>query len=371
MGLLNARYTDGRTAAEHRSEVRATADGLSFHAAGKNHIWPSSGLILIDMADGSPRLSHSGYPEARVVFESSALETLSTLYPSVMGRSQDGLRVDIRNFAKFGIATVGLIILVIISLPALSGLITTLIPLSYEKELGEETMVTLDALFDGAAEQCAEQPGLAALTKVSNRLIGGRGLRVPVDIRVVPVDIQNALALPGGTILIFNGLLQRAGSAEEVAGVLAHEIGHTQYRHGMQRLVQSHALSALVSVIAPGDLGGLAADFGAIIITQSYSRDAESEADDYAVDIMNEAGIRPDGMAEFFERFAKENASDQDDAPSVLQYLSSHPLSVERAKTIRARGTAEGTALSDDEWQSLKAICGVEPEDENDHADGD
>jgi Zn-dependent protease with chaperone function len=366
--LLNARFTDGKTAAEYRAEVRATTDGLSFNAAGQNHVWSTSGLILMDKAGGNPRLSHSGYPEARLVFEAAALGSLSTLYPSVMARSQDGLRVDIRNFAKFGIATVGLVVLVIISLPALSGLITTLIPLSYEKELGEETMVTLDALFDGAAEQCTEQPGLAALKKVSDRLIGGRDLRVPVDIRVVPVDIQNALALPGGTVLIFNGLLQKAESPEEVAGVLAHEIGHTQYRHGMQRLVQSHALSALVSVIAPGDLGGLAADFGAIVISQSYSRDAESEADDYAVDILNETGIRPDGMAEFFERFAREE-DDKDDAPSVLQYLSSHPLSVERAKTIRARGTADGIALSDTEWQSLRAICGNATDDENESPD--
>jgi Zn-dependent protease with chaperone function len=362
---LTARYTDGKTAAEHQTEVRASIDGISFTAGGKNNVWPASGLMLMDKASGNLRLSHAGYPEARLVFQASAMTQLQEVFPSVMARSQDSLGVDFRNFAKFGIATVGLIALIIISLPALSGLITTLVPLSYEKELGEETLSTLDALFEGAGESCTQPAGLAALTRMTNRLVDGRELRVPIDVRVVPVDLQNAVALPGGTILLFDGLLKKAQSPEEVAGVLAHEMGHTQYRHGMQRLVQSHALTAIVSIIAPGDLGGIAADFGAIIISQSYSRDAESEADDYAIDILNDAGIRPDGMAEFFERFAEKDKDSETTA--VLQYLSSHPLSIERAKNIRSRGTAEGAALNEKDWQALRAICGdrvADPEED-------
>lgn len=356
MDTLNARYTDGLVAAEYRTDVRVTPDGLMFSAAGKNHVWPAAGLMLMDKAGGNPRLSHSGYPEARLIFEASAKDQLAKAYPKVMSRSQDGFGVDIRNFAKFGIATVALVALVIISLPALSGLITTLIPLSYEKQLGEETLTTLDAIFEGAGKTCSEPAGQQALMKLTERLTGGRNLRVPIDVRVVPVDIQNAVALPGGTILLFDGLVRNAQSPEEVAGVLAHEMGHTQFRHGMQRLIQSHALTAVVSIIAPGDLGGIAADFGAIVISQSYSRDAESEADDYAIDILNAADIRPDGMAEFFERFAREE--DDADEVSVLQYLSSHPLSVERARNIRSRGTAEGAALDDQDWQDLRTICG-------------
>lgn len=362
METLVARYTDGKTAAEYQSEVRITADGLVFNAAGRNHVWSAAGLMLMDKAGGNPRLSHSGYPEARLVFDASAMGPLRAAFPSTMDRSQDGFGVDIRNFARFGIATVAVVALVIISLPALSGLVTTLIPLSYERELGDETLITLDAIFEGAGKTCSEPAGQQALAKLTDRLVGGRALRVPIEVRVVPVDIQNAVALPGGTILLFDGLVREAQSPEEVAGVLAHEMGHTQFRHGMQRLVQSHALTAIVSIIAPGDLGGIAADFGAIVISQSYSRDAESEADDYAIDVLNEAGIRPDGMAEFFERFARDD--EDPDEINVLQYLSSHPLSIDRAKNIRARGTAEGSALDAEDWEALRTICGPDSEEE-------
>jgi Zn-dependent protease with chaperone function len=351
---LTARYTDGVTAAERTVEVRISADGLAFDGGGRRHAWPAEGLEMIDRAGDQVRLGHRGHGEARLVFEGAAArERLDGVLPGLTRRSRDSLRMDLRNFAKIGGAVVVAAALIVISLPALTGLITTLIPLSVERELGEDTLETLGAIFKGADRRCDEPAGQAALAALTERLTSGGPLRVPVDVRVVPVDVVNALALPGGTVLIFDGLLQKAGNPEEVAGVIAHEIGHTQFRHGMQRFVQAYALSALLSIVAPSDIGALAGAFAELLIQQSYSRDAEREADAYAVDTLNRIGVSAEGMAGFFDRLSDR----EPDGGGAFAYLSSHPLSVERAETIREGATGDGRILDDDAWADLRSIC--------------
>ncbi|WP_416900338.1 MAG: M48 family metallopeptidase [Minwuia sp.] len=355
---LSARYTDGVTAREHRVQVQATADGLSFDADGKHHVWPVSGLLLVERVGGVPRMAHDSYGEARLVFDSVVADTeLKSLMPGVMAKSRDRLGLDLRRVAMIGGATIGVIALIFFSLPALTTLAVALVPLSYEKELGEETMGTLTAFFEKAGDRCEEPEGLAALEKMTAKLIDGRELRIPVDVRVAPVDIVNALALPGGTVIVFEELLKEAESAEEVAGVIAHEIGHAQYRHGMQRLLQGQAIDALISIVTPGEFGSIGRTAGTILVSQSYNRDAEREADGYAIETLNRIGVTAGGMAAFFER-APDHGDEGEDEAGAFRYLVSHPASGERAATIRAESQGEGRILTDAEWQALKGICG-------------
>ncbi|WP_417515139.1 M48 family metallopeptidase [Minwuia sp.] len=368
---LNARFSDGQTALEHRIEVRVSNTGLAFAAAGMNHIWPAEGLLLLERAADRPRVAHESFGEARIVFDDAqAGAVLNRHLPDIMSRSQDRLSLDLRRFAMFGGTALALAVVVFLSLNAIAGLLTTLVPLSYEKELGEQTLTTLDGFLDGVSERCETPEGLAALDRMTTRLTGDRELRVPVEVRVVPVDMVNAIALPGGFVLIFEGLLKQAGSAEEVAGVLAHEIGHTQYRHGMQRLIWSEGLAILINIVSPGDLGRIGRDAGALLLSLSYSRDAEREADDYAIDNLNRIGVTSAGMAEFFERAGglheagETDAEGNSDVAALLKYLSTHPDSAERVATIRAEGKGTGTILSDPEWDALRTICGPDDAEE-------
>lgn len=358
MSTVSARFTDGQRAREHRVSAEISANGVSFETSEQRYFWPAAGLRLMDKVDGRPRLAHDSYPDARLLFDRVGdAEELRHALPDIAARSQDRFALDLRRFGIAGAATVAIALMFYLSIPAMAGLLTALVPVSVEREIGESTLKTVGALLTGAEENCSEPEGLAVLERTVERLIDGHDLRVDVDVRVAPSGMVNAIALPGGYVIIFDGLIQQAASAEEVAGVLAHEIGHTQYRHGMQGLIRARALQTLISIVAPGGggTGGLAREAASLVLNQSHSRDAEREADGYAVETLNRIGVSGDGLAGFFDRMAQRQSPLNG---GNFAYLSSHPLSVERARSIREDSTGREPIMSDADWQALKAICG-------------
>ena len=149
--------------------------------------------------------------------------------------------------------------------------------------------------------------------------------------------------------------LKSARSPDEVAGVLAHEMGHVVEHHGTEAVVRAAGLSLIFQIFA-GDasgLVGLGAAAGQFLIEMSYSRSDEAEADESAVDILTAADIRTDGLATFFERLDRETG----DAVVKLAMLYSHPLSSDRAEAIRAAPGDGGRAMSGIDWCALKSIC--------------
>ena len=137
----------------------------------------------------------------------------------------------------------------------------------------------------------------------------------------------NAYAMPGGFVVMHSGLLQLAASAEEVAGVLAHEVMHVEKRHSLKGIAKSLGLAATVTLVF-GDLGGLAS-LGSDLIGLKFSRDHETEADAEGLKSLVEAGLRPDGMAAFFRKMAAQEKLN-------LGFLSTHPASEERFAAIDA-----------------------------------
>src|SRR6185295_147454 len=138
----------------------------------------------------------------------------------------------------------------------------------------------------------------------------------------------NAFAIPGGHVVILTGLLERADSAEEVAGVLAHEIAHVTKRHSMRSMMQSAGLVVLIQSIF-GDTSGVVAILtqgSQFLIEQRFSRDFEREADDVGWNYLVRANIDPQGMIEFFEKLKKiVAASGMGQMESSLALLNTHP----------------------------------------------
>ena len=166
---------------------------------------------------------------------------------------------------------------------------------------------------------------------------------------------MNAFAAPGGFIVIFNGLLKAARSPDEVAGVLAHEMGHVIERHGAEALVRTVGLSLIFQIFV-GDasgLVGLGAAAGQLLLELSYSRGDEAEADATAVTALVAADIRRNGLADFFARLDRE-AEDQSEEFALL---SSHPLNSDRVEAIRKAPVGGGRAMSVSAWRALKTIC--------------
>ena len=154
--------------------------------------------------------------------------------------------------------------------------------------------------------------------------------------KVVNTDVVNAFAIPGGYLYVNIGLIRAAKNESELAGVIGHEIGHVVGKHSVKQMTRQLGLTA-VAQLALGEnqskLKQMAANLAANGVLMKYSRNAETEADGYAVQEMYDAGIDPEGMATFFEQLLKLQKRD----PSKLaQIFSTHPPTVGRIATVRS-----------------------------------
>ena len=153
-------------------------------------------------------------------------------------------------------------------------------------------------------------------------------------------------------------MLKNAESPDEIAGVLAHEIGHVIYAHPTQAIFRTTAVSLLISAMIGDFTGGvLIAGIAEWVLNSAYSRDAEREADQFAIERLNAVGIDGNGLARFFERLLTEYEEDRDNP--VLQLMSTHPPTKERMEFIRAQSRATGSAMTPAAWKDLKNTCQI------------
>ncbi len=250
----------------------------------------------------------------------------------------------------------GVLAVLVIAFLQLERLVPVLVPLESERALGERLM---EGFVESSDAVCTNQVGRAALTRMVNRLSPEGTLPIPLTVWVTKSDWVNAFAMPGGQIVIFDGLIQKAQSPDEVAGVLAHEMGHVEHRHALRRLVRAAGIGFLASMVS----GGVVGDVSQQLLVMTFSREMEEEADTAALKTLASAGIASDGFAAFFERLAAEdNESDPESllAGSTLEsLLATHPLSKERANKIRSQPPLQSIspALDETAWQALKGIC--------------
>lgn len=240
-----------------------------------------------------------------------------------------------------------------------------LVPASVEKKLGDALVGDFGGRF------CNTPSGSEALAKMAAALDPNIA---DLDIEVANIGMINAVALPGGKIVIFNGLLAGAKSADEVAGVLAHEIGHVRRRHVMQSMIRQMGLSVV--------MGGLDGNVGGTLnglLSVGYTRAAESEADGYAIDALSGAGISPLATANFFDRLAaleslgKKKAASGGKAANadkgqsaagnvdrLLGYISSHPPTQNRKARFAKNHVPDKAyrpSLTNAEWAALRSMC--------------
>lgn len=173
---------------------------------------------------------------------------------------------------------------------------------------------------------------------LGDRIARQGGRNIDYTFYVVNTDAVNAFAIPGGFIYVNRGLIEQTDNLAELAGVMAHEIGHVEERHGaeqierMQRANLGLSLASILLGRAPGGLERAAIEVGGAAIFASYSRDAENEADAVAVPLLRSAGIDPTGLVTFFKELLEERSR----RPNVLeQWFSTHPLTEDRIASTR------------------------------------
>ncbi|HEX4043074.1 MAG TPA: M48 family metallopeptidase, partial [Xanthobacteraceae bacterium] len=160
-------------------------------------------------------------------------------------------------------AAASLIVTAVFGLPALANRMIPLVPLTVEHKLGDaidrNIRASLDSRHLGPAFTCggpSETAGRAALDKMVGKLEAAAALAIPLHVEVVRRDEPNAMALPGGHIYVDDGLIAQAQTPDELAGVLAHEIGHVARRDGTRAVLQTAGLSFLFGMMLGDFVGG-------------------------------------------------------------------------------------------------------------------
>jgi predicted Zn-dependent protease len=170
-----------------------------------------------------------------------------------------------------------------------------------------------------------------------------------ITLQVADNAVVNAYAGLGGVITLNAGLLDEAHSAEEVAGVLAHEIEHVHRRHILEGALTYLFTTQLIQFIASGDFSSTS-EWAHSILQMGFSRAKEAEADEGALKRLQKANIDNTGFAQFFDRMKNEE--------TMPTFLSDHPSSKSRHKHIQEFHNQKVIPImAKEEWQKLKSIC--------------
>jgi beta-barrel assembly-enhancing protease len=140
----------------------------------------------------------------------------------------------------------------------------------------------------------------------------------------------NAFTIPGGNIFIFSELIKIAETPEEVAAVLAHEIGHAEKRHVVSKLIKELSITAILSILSGGDPSVLTQVLNSIV-GSSFDRKQEEEADRFALELLEKANISPKSLARFFQHLNEKNL----DYDENLEIMMSHPHNDKRIEQVR------------------------------------
>src|SRR5437773_2890983 len=174
------------------------------------------------------------------------------------------------------------------------------------------------------------------INRVGQNIVLHSDAKVPFTIKVIDSDEVNAFALPGGYFFVNKGLILAADNEAELAGVMAHEIGHVAARHAMENQGKGALINyaAIAGIIFGGPIlsqilqngGGIFAGLASL----KFSRAAEAEADELGVQYLYAAGYDPTALATMFEKLAEQNKK----KPGTISKLfASHPPSAQRRDT--------------------------------------
>ena len=230
------------------------------------------------------------------------------------------------------------------------------IPVEWEQKLGESAYRD----FLSHQEVVKEGPGVVAVEEMTHRLTE-QILNNPYNFQVTVVrsDIINAFALPGGFVVVFTGLMKKAESGEEVAGVLSHELNHVLQRHGLERIVKNLGLLTVMAIVFGNQQGlvGMMKQLGLELLTLKFGREQETEADLTGLQLLQRAKIDPSGMIRFFERLSEKDEG-------RMEWLSTHPMSAARAERLKAELAALPKKLPEPftfDWKQVQASLRSQP----------
>lgn len=336
MSPLPASFYDGQTSRRHPVELEmrddggleiqgellhksyAAADVLSAYRVGKR-------VRRIELQDGAS-------------IEADYSPELDALLDHFLAHRHQGFVHGLESKLKY--IAIALVVTVAVAVgfltwgvPAAAKWIAFSLPVETQNYLGEGTLETMDKYFTHPSKIPAAKQ--ARLRREFKRLIADLPdrERFRLEFRDSESIGANAFALPSGTIVITDGLIKLAHNDGEIESVLAHEIGHVQYRHSLRGAIQSSS-SAVIIALMVGDVTSIASfatTLPTVLVNMSYSRQFETEADEYARQLMLKKGIALKHFAAILTRLSKSHGEDGES----IGFLSSHPATRDRIQAFR------------------------------------
>jgi len=350
-------YFDGLSAKKQAVTVRLSPRQmtLSLHD-GQTLAWDYADLRRNSASTGDNPPFHLEHIEAEN--KDRRLESLTVDDPAYLSNLQQISAIPLHSSLKQAKGSrhviLALAVLVIplflyglwaVVIPQLSDRVAMQVPVSWEEKLGQ-------TVLDGLPKALAPTPDPAkekVLKTIIDRLLQTHPNQ-PYDIRVYtsPFEMVNAVALPGGHIIVFQGLLNLAESPEELAGVLAHEIQHVLLRHSTRGIVRTLTSQILLSLMV-GDMNGsmdMILNVAGELDGLSHSRKMELEADRLGMEMILKANIDPNGMVRMFEKLGEQEklltqgdkateTGPEEDSSSWTEYLSTHPAGRDRVDQLK------------------------------------
>jgi predicted Zn-dependent protease len=200
--------------------------------------------------------------------------------------------------------------------------------ISYEQEIALGELIDEYIIVSQYKNPLTNKTIESMMWAVSKRLQG----QIPTseyDYNITVLDNPqiNAFTIPGGNIYVFSGLISFCDSPEQLAAVLAHEMGHVEKRHTVDRLAREFSLSVLFSIMTGGDTV-LLSDLYQTLISSGFSRSQEKEADQFALNLLEDASISPKSIASFFRKLNRENLAYNE----KIELVMTHPHNNSRIK---------------------------------------
>ena len=162
-------------------------------------------------------------------------------------------------------------------------------------------------------------------------------------------ETLNAFAVPGGYLYVYTGLIKYLDSADQLAGVMGHEIAHAALRHSTQQMSKIYGLDAIRQIITGNQEGGALEQIALGLVSLKFSRNHESQADEYSVNYLCKTNHYAGGAAGFFEKI-------QGEGGTPTEFLSTHPDPGNRVSEIKGRASEMGCAGRIKEKQKYNRI---------------
>lgn len=328
-------FFDGAVSTRRPVTVRVEGGTLRVLGEGVERAYPLAAVRLSPRLGALPRtltLPDGGTCEIPDGLLASRLERRGGRFFTGVHRWEGSLK---RALAAVAVAAALVWGFLHFGIPLLARPLAAAVPPRLESRMGEEGLRLLDRAFLAPSKLPGDrQRELETLFRRVAADLGAPGYRL--ELRASERIGANALALPGGVVVLTDELVALARHDDEIAAVLAHEIGHVRGRHALRHLLQNSAAGVIVASLT-GDLTSatsLAATLPTVLVDSKYSRDMEREADAVARRWLDSRDLPRHRFSDILLRLEASHASRDGETLSIPEYLSTHPDTRERVESF-------------------------------------